>query len=238
MFPRSATVRKCCLLAAALLLCLPAVANAALFTLGSTIVINAGNNAGTGVLGTLNPVYNSSGAVNTAICAGFTNCGTVLLSGTSIDLVGQDVFVFDMTLTAGSTAVDLIRVGMGLGFPDLINNPKGAGIWTGDAGQAPDDINASLVLLAADFEFDNGGVSAANLDTGDPKTVRLFVTYQKTAGGAGAISNGMTATFMISPAGSATSFSVSGTIIPEPGTILLLGAGLVGMAIRGRKRAK
>jgi len=219
-------LRKCFLLAAMSLCLVPATAHAALFTVQSTIFITAGNNAGTGILGQIDPVFIASGTVGT------TN-GTVLLSGSSINLATQDVFVFDMTLSAGSTAVDLIRVGMGLAISDLVVNPKGAGIWVGDPGEVPTGIIASLVVLAADFQYGPTVVNSTNLQAGE-STVRLFVTYQKSTGGAGALVSGQTASFMISPAGSATSFTVQGKIIPEPATLLLLGAGLAALGLRGK----
>ncbi len=145
----------------------------------------------------------------------------------SVDWASQDVFIVDIELLSPSAPVD--QIGIGIGSIPLFGNPVGAGTLTG-AGQAPSAVSVSpFVTFRADFDFDLGGLSAANLETGET-SVRVFVTY---APGGGALAIGQTVNFMIS---SGTDMTFMTTIVPEPSTVLLLGAGIA--AIAGSQRLR
>ncbi len=189
-------------------------AGAATYTLSAPIVINAGNNGGSGVLGTILPETDSSG-------------GSLTLAG--VGPGGLDLLLFRVQLSAGSADVDQVgastigvAVALGAGhFLDPDETPTGGSI-AGDAG-----------LL--DYDHLNLG-SALNLEAGET-TDRLFVTFALGAlpgPGLPPIFPPGTASFMIS---SGANFSVQGGIvlIPEPTALLLLGSALALLAFARRR---
>jgi len=217
------------------------------YTLVDPIVIDGSNNAGSGVFGTINQV-NGHFTNPTPIA---NSVGTVLDNSTDKTL--QDFVWFSITLDAGSVAVDQITVSVvpvdilnpelyDLTFP-FVNNPIGASYASG-TGVAPNDNGGGVTRPPvqiglgigdyAEFNWDFGEVTADNLQGGDTSAELLWVGELLISGGQGTIFNN-TINFMISTA-SSPDFTVQG-VVPEPSTGLLVSGGLIGMAMKRRRRA-
>ena len=188
------------------------VAEASPFTLSAPIPITGSETGNPGVVGTLQPA--GPGALGQAIG----------LSNGDVSFVSNDVLVFSLSLSAGSSAVD--SLGVGANSTPFFGNPVGAGSFadSGGGNQVPSSVTASAMLLLAIFDFNPDTVSAGET------TVDLFITY--TAAGS-ALSAGNTANFMIS---SGTDFTVQGGLakIPEPASILMIAGALSVLALRRR----
>ena len=143
----------------------------------------------------------------------------ISLSNGNVSFATNDVVVFAISLAAGSASVD--EIGIAVNSTPFISNPVGAGAFA-SGGQLPDSVAASMVLIKATFSYNPplpaSGSSSAN----------LFATYSP-AGSALAV--GSSAGFSIS---SGTNFTVQTSLVPEPTTGLLLGLGLLGVAVRRR----
>jgi PEP-CTERM motif len=183
-------------------------AGALSYTLAAPVAFS---NVTLGISGTLNPVTDLSG---TSIC----------LSGTCASGATQDWLLVSVTLDLGAEDVAAL-VGLG-NFSD--------------PGKTPTASSTLPSASIARFDYGDPNVSALNLQAGET-TDRLFGAFSPVGSLPGpgifpVIPPG-TANFSFSKAGG-TNFSASGTIVlvPEPGTLLLLGGGLLGVALAGRRR--
>ncbi len=199
------------------------------YTLADPISIDAswtGNPASNGlVLGTVNPVA--------LPLSDSIDLGVGSFDFTTIDL---DVFVVDVTLSAGSASVD--EIGMyALAFlpGPVLAPPVGAGTLTGPGqeplGRTPNPpgdplgappVSFSAVAFRGLFNFGDDLLEAGET------SVALFITYDP---GTVVLDGG--ANFMIS---AGTDFTVQGTAVPEPSTALLVAFGLLGLAARSWRR--
>jgi PEP-CTERM motif len=192
-------------------------AGALSYTLSAPVAFN---NLTFGISGTLNPVTDLSG---TAFC----------LSGTCTSGAAEDWLLVSVTLDGGSNAVDRITMSVA-GVSAIV----GVGHF-GDPDETPTSGSVPIASQAW-VDYDNPNVSALNLEAGET-TDRLFAAFSPVGSLPGpgifpVIPPG-TASFVFSSAGGAN-FSVPGTLVlvPEPGTLLLLGGGLIGVALAGRRR--
>ena len=190
-------------------------AKAAYFTIASPVVIDASTPGNVnGVLGTLLPVGLPSSLSD-----------PVDLSAGSVSFATHDVIVFALSLSVGSASVDAIGAGA-LATP-MFPNPMGAGTFNNDPGTglvAPGSVSVgSFTTLRGDYNF-----SGDTIDAGET-TVNLFVTYSPLDS---ALALGSTVNFSIS---SGTNFTAQSTLIPEPGTFLLVATGLGLLAARRRR---
>ena len=148
--------------------------------------------------------------------------GTIALSSGDTSFVTNDVIVFAISLSAGSTAVD--EIGVGANASPLIPNPVGGGAFAEGGSEEPDSVAiGSFTTLKATFEF------VINTLTEGETTRNLFVTYSPAGS---ALVSGSTVNFSIS---SGVNFTVQTTLVPEPGTFVLVAGGLALLGLRRRK---
>ena len=165
----------------------------------------------TGAAGSIDFQYSTTG-----VPAG----GTVLAGAVG---AGNITLVFNVTITSGG--IDSIGVGI------TLLSSTGAG-WIGTSADGLVDITS--VTGTSSTRIFNFGASGEgvnpNVNAGETSNL-FFISFAT-------LTPPKTINFMISPSDGSSDVTVSATIVPEPASVMLLGAGLAGLAIRTRKRAK
>lgn len=183
------------------------------YTLAGPVAITGAEAGNPGVVGTLLPVGVPSSL-----------SGVISVSGGDTSFITNDVIVFALSLSIGSSVVD--EIGIGANATPIIPNPMGGGAFAEGGTELPDSVTVgSFTNLKAVFEY------VTNTLVAGETTTNLFVTYSP-AGTALAV--GSTVNISIS---SGTNFTVQTTLVPEPGTFVLLGSGLAVLGMRRRRNA-
>ncbi len=210
-------MRKLTLLLATLILLAAAPAGAIVFTLENPVALNQN-----GVSGTINPVLGFVDLMDPLLISDVG--GNLVPDEGGVSFAGVDVFVVDITLDGGSASIDAI--GITVSTPQFFLNPVGAGAFDDGGGLTePTSVLAdNQVQLGGQFDF-----SGDTIDAGET-TVRLFLTYSPL----GDLQIGQQVNFMVS---AGTDFTVIGTTLPEPTTALLVGGGLLAIALARPRRA-
>lgn len=166
------------------------------------------------------------------------------------DLTQMDTLIFDVVLNAGSAPID--ELGIAVGTVPLALDPDGAGYFDPctpgvplgcrsnvPVGQTPDAISltpgGAFFPGGVLFGFGKGTDSAANLEAGET-SIRMFVAWEDFGSNGAPLSRiDMAATFMLSSGINGPNLTTD--IVPEPGTGILLGVGLVLLAaVRNRRQ--
>lgn len=169
---------------------------------------------------------------------GFLNVNDTLCLDGACDLPNQDWLVFTLTVTAGSLndagVGALFASSLGLGY-FLQGGPAQDGTGGTDTYTGDSTSNPNVPVFT--FVGSGGGVGLTGT------SLPLFVTYTNGAlpTAAGLFGEGATQ-FMITEFGGAgidspiENVTQPVDIVPEPGTALLLGSGLLLLGVRARRR--
>ena len=216
-------------------------ANAWAYTVTSSTAFTAG-----GVSGTIN-------MVTTHLIPAPTPSLTTAGSVTTPHI--QDWIWFSITLDALSESIDRVQMTVlpydildaeqfpqGDIFAQLAGekNPRGGGFADSLGGEIPDSVTIPGLVLPSladyvrwDWAF-GLAPTAAHLEAGETSSELLWVGEQLQSGGAGVIADNFV-NFMIHEVGG-LDYTVQ-VQVPEPSTALLLGSGLIGLALTQRRRA-
>ena len=178
--------------------------------------------------------------------------GVALINGLTIGNLANGTKFIAQGGAAGPRSVDVLRAGGGLGGPGpltgtafvnvlgLFNLAVPLGI-VGNTGATTSVIAGTLAVTAVGTGWTTGVVTITGVTTGSPATNTVVnIGYDnRTPGHAGVVQLISPFKVITNAAGNLPGLATQTlTFVPEPGTLLLLGSGVLGLALYGRRHLR